>query len=541
MPQAQAQPQHPPPQNRSQPFPLLFDPGIQRDGTDFDGNRSLDARWCRWRMQKPRKMLGYKRVTDRLLGPARRVHVFYLNSQAYIHVASLGGIQQIILDQNGTLVSVNPRTPPNWAAGGLSTFTMDAIFDTTSNVVQLVVHCSVDGGNVGSSLKTTPFIGQIDSASALTEFSNPNPASGLYTKPSVSGGVFCVQPYVFDFDSNGFVGWSSPNLPNYLGVTQGNLGAGQARISAQKIVAGMPTRGGGAQSPAALFWSLSELISATFTGGAPVWSFNPISSSSSILSGASVIEYDSLYFWVGNGRILVYNGTVTEVPNSQNQDWFFNNLTPGYQSRIFAFKVPAYGEIWWCAPMFGNTEPSHALILNVRENVFYDTELPAGGRAGGFFAQAYSWPVMTGATKETDAPGYDLWLHEYGLDEVKTVAGRQVVTPIESYFVTPWIGAPKNNPPNDQGLSTEQIEPDLEVVGDMEVTVYTTSNARGKIVPHGPFPIKAIPSIPQEQLVGTKVNGRLTKFKFSSNVAGGNYTNGRTLVHAVANIARITD
>lgn len=150
-----------------------------------------------------------------------------------------------------------------------------------------------------------------------------------------------MQPFVFAFDSAGLLEWSAPNLALYLGVTGGETGAGQARVSAQKIVAGMALRGGGIQQPAAIFWSLSEVIVAVYVG-TPAWfSFSTLSPSSSILSSDCVIEYDGLYFWLGVDRALVFNGTVAEVPNMQNQDWFYNNLTPGYEFKPLPSKCRA--------------------------------------------------------------------------------------------------------------------------------------------------------------------------------------------------------
>lgn len=79
--------------------------------------------------------------------------------------------------------------------------------------------------------------------------------------------------------------------------------------------------------------------------------------------------------------------------------------------------------------------------------------------------------------------------------------------------------------------------------GDMEVTAYTAANAQaiaaGKLQSYGPFDLKAVASTPQEEMVGLRANGRLTKYKVSSNVRGGNYVSGRNLIHALASNARI--
>ena len=510
----------------AKPFPLEFQSGIQRDGTPFDSQRYLDGLWCRWRLGRPRSMGGYIQITDTIIGMPRRLHLFYQNGLVYAHVATVAGIQQIVFDVNGNYVSSANRTPVAFTGGADASFTMDAIYDTTSQTVLLVVHCVPDGILLSASQQTTPFIGPITTIGPLSTLSNPAWPDGVYTTPSISGGVVCIQPYLFDFDNYGLVQWSSPNLPNTLGITGGTSGAGQARISAQKIVAGYPLRGGGVQSPAALFWSLSEVITATFVGSPAVFAFNTISPSSSILSNASVLEYDGLYFWVGVDRFLVFNGTVAEVPNNQNQDWFFDNLTPGYEGLTYAFKVPRYGEIWWCACMFGSTVPNHAVIFNLRENCWYDTELPNNGRSAGYFAQGVKFPIMTGVSN--DGTGFSLWRHESGKDQM--IAG--VPTPIRSYYETGFFGGPRNNPPADEGLAVAQLEPDFIQTNNMEVTMIGAPNARATPTNGETVPLLQIPTVPQEQFVGftVKQSQRLSKLHVESNTLGGSFISGRNLL-----------
>ncbi len=519
------------------PFPLDFQPGIQRDGTRFDAMRYLDGQWVRWRLGRPRKMGGYQQITSALSGQPRRIHCFYQNSQIITHIGTINGIQQVVFDRYGNLISITDRTPFGFIGGADTSFTMDAIFDTTSGVVQLVVHAGQNASSIASTIQSTPFLGPINGTSPLYSFTNPGVIpSGVWVQPSIAGGIVCVQPFVFDFDSSGLVQWSAPNLPNYLGVTGGQTGAGQARISAQKIVAGIALRGGGAQQPAALFWSLSEVIvavyvGATSTGGAGPWfAFSTVSPSSSILSSACVIEYDGLYFWAGVDRFLVFNGAVSELPNPQNQDYFFNNLTPGFEQLTFAFKVPRYGEIWWCACMFGATSPNHAIIYNIRENCWYDTPLPDGGRTAGYFAQGFPLPIMTDNVM-------GLWMHETGTDKVI----GNTYTPIRSYYETAWFGGPKNTPPDDRGLSFQQIEPDFVQTGDMSAWLIGAANARAPDVAGPSVPLLGVPGVPQEQLLSYKptMPTRLLRLHVESNVLGGSYIGGRSLARATPSEPRV--
>lgn len=511
----------------AKPFSLAFPPGIARDGTLFDSKEYADALWCRWRLGKPRKIGGFQTISNTLNGLPRKVHCFYNNAQIIAHVGTNAGIQQIIFDTNGTLLGISDRTPPTFLGGPNTALTLDAIFDTTSSVVQLVAHVTQNNGFIANATKTTPFIGQIDGAAPLAEFSTGSPPTGVWTKPAYAGGIVCVQPFVFGFDIDGLVQWSAPNLPLYLGTVGGSTLAGQARISAQKIIAGAPLRGGGSQSPAAVFWSMSEVIVATFIGGTPVFSFSTVSPSSSILSTGCVIEYDGLYFWAGVDRFLVFNGTVTEVPNNFNQDWFFDNLTPGYESQTWGFKVPRYGEIWWCACMFGSTVPNYAIIFNLREKAWYDTLLPTSTWSAGYAAQGFKRPIVAGMD---GANTFKLWMGETGTDNVDGLTRSA----IRSYFETSYFGGPRLDPPDDAALAIHQLEPDFEQSGDLITYLIGAPNARSAESSGPQVPILQAPGVPQEQFASytPTQSQRLTRLHVESNVVGGNYVTGRNLMRA---------
>ncbi len=475
-------------------------------------------------MARARKIGGYKAVFGNLAAPGRRIHMFYSGANIYCHVGTSSSLEQIVMDRNGTFISHQDRTPNTFQGGPNVGWTLDAVFDTTSNVVELIAHAAPDLSTSASSLTSTPFLGDITGTLPLGQFSNPGPLSGTWTQPSIAGGIVAIQPYVFDFDAGGFIGWSAPNLPNYLGVTGGTSGAGQARASAQKIVAGAPLRGGGVNSPAALFWSLSEVITANFVGSPGFFAFNTVSPSSSILSTDCVIEYDGLYFWAGVDRFLVYNGTVVEIPNTRNQDWFFDNMNWDFASKCFAYKVPRYGEIWWCAPLFGNTEPSHAVIYNIRENAWYDTALPADLRGAGYFAQGFRFPVMAGAVKGTN--GYRLWLHEKSTDQVDDL-GK--VTAVRAYYTTPYLSGTATEQPTNDGISIQQIEPDIIQTGDMTVTCTGTWNPKVPDFDDPAVPIQATPTTPQDAIAGMKTTRRLAALRFESNAIGGSFVTGKNI------------
>lgn len=113
----------------------------------------------------------------------------------------------------------------------------------------------------------------------------------------------------------------------------------------------------------------------------------------SILAKNSVVEYAGIYYWVGVDRFFVYNGVVQELPNTQSLNFFFDNVNRINANKVWATKVPRYGEIWWMFPLGDSTECNHALIFNVRENTWYDTPIE---RTAGAASACVGRPIWVG-------------------------------------------------------------------------------------------------------------------------------------------------
>ena len=219
---------------------------------------------------------------------------------------------------------------------------------------------------------------------------------------SVSGGVVVLHPYIFVYGNDGLIKNCSAGDPNDWVSADAN----ETNAATGKIVKGLPVRGG-SNSPSGLFWSLDSLIRVSYAPqslgvagtanfAAPTfWRYDIISSQTSILSSSSVIEYDGIYYWCGVDRFLLYNGVVKEIPNPMNQNWFFDNLNYSQRQKVWATKVPRFGEIWWFYPRGNSTECNDAVIYNVRENTWYDAGQAVGARrSAGYFSQVFAYPVQ---------------------------------------------------------------------------------------------------------------------------------------------------
>ena len=522
-------------------------PGIKRDGTKFEGDQYVDGQWCRFQRGLPRKMGGYRSISKFLRGLPRALNEYTQDLLTYVHAGSANLVERFFIDGTYNTSVISNRTPSALAANDANLWQFDVGYDTANGnqiVAQVAPNlnciCNSDGGQL--------FVGDLLGTSALT------PVTLVPSNFSVTGGVVTLPPYTVAFGNDGYVAWSIPNGPDDFTGS----GAGNAFVTGQKIVRGMPLRGGPGNSPSGLLWSADALVRMTYVGGTAVFQFDTISTQSSIMSSQSVIEYDGIFYWLGTDRFLSFNGVVREVPNNLNQNFFFDNLNYQYRQKVFAYKVPRFGEIWWCFPFGDSTEPNHAIIYNVREDIWYDTALPNGGRGAGLFPAVFRKPLLTGVTptdtpvstgtriaedgktrvteelmdpktrvtQESGDPQYRLWVHEVGTDEIEGIN----TNPIQSYFETGDLSLPVSSQMN-KALQVLMMEPDFVQSGDMTVRATGRANARAPEVNGEIKTIYENPPTPQDQVIYFKEQRRELRFRFESNTVGGDYQMGLILAH----------
>lgn len=441
-------------------FALDTKPGVQRDGTLFDKEYYTDGRWVRFQRGRPRKIAGYREITDQILGPSRGLYVSPQEQFTNVFNGYSDGLQVIPINSSGVGAGILDFTLTNFTANANNQWQFDTFIDVSgANVGLLLAHPGQNLTLVDSSVNTPVLSGALTGTtmSAIGVFtntattvsgnatvtlpasnlligagqtvtgtgipanttvvsvstvsvvlSNPATANGTVTLTfnnniSVSGGVVTLHPYVFVYGNNGLIKNCSAGDSNDWVSADAN----EVNVSAGKIVQGLPVRGG-SNAPSGLFWSLDSLIRVSYVGGAGTppqyWRYDIITSQSSILSSQSAIEYDGVYYWCGVDRFLLYNGVVKEIPNSMNQNWFFDNLNYDQRQKVWVCKVPRFGEIWWFYPRGTATECNDAIIYNTRENTWYDAGEALGARrSSGYFSQIFHYPIEV--SNEVVLPG----------------------------------------------------------------------------------------------------------------------------------------
>jgi hypothetical protein len=376
-------------------FALDTKPGIQRDGTVFDKQFYNDGRWVRFQRGRPRKILGYRQITGNLAGPSRGIYVNVQSNFNFVFSGYSDGLQVIPIDNNGAGAGISNFTLSNFTPSDNNLWQFDTLYDTTGGGTEsLVAHPGQNLNDIANPTNSPVLIGNLAGTSMTAVLDGVNPVS-------VSGGVVVLHPYLFVYGNDGLIKNCAAGDPTDWSGADAN----ETNVAGTKIVQGLPVRGG-SNSPSGLFWSLDSLIRVSYnpttisngvTTTTLYWRYDIISSQSSILSAQSVIEYDGIYYWCGVDRFLMYNGVVKEIPNIMNQNWFFDNLNYAQRQKVYASKVPRYGEIWWFYPRGNSEECNDAIIYNVRENTWYDVGQALGARrSAGFFSQVFPFPINAG-------------------------------------------------------------------------------------------------------------------------------------------------
>jgi len=261
---------------------------------------------------------------------------------------------------------------------------------------------TISGTGIQAGTTVSSVVGTTITLSLPATATNSSVSATFDNNIAVSGGVVSLFPYVFVYGNNGLIQNSGANNVNdWVSAT-----ANATNVATGKIVQGLPVRGG-VNAPSGLFWSLDSVVRVSYTpttvttgsGSTQVsqtfyWRYDTITSQSSILSSQSVIEYDGIFYWCGVDRFLLYNGVVKEIPNDMNQNYFFDNLNYAYRQKVYATKVPRFGEIWWFYPKGSATECTDAIIYNIREGTWYDAGQAMGSqRSAGYFSQVFHYPV----------------------------------------------------------------------------------------------------------------------------------------------------
>lgn len=460
--------------------PLLYKPGILRDGTNFQDEYCIDGQWIRFVATKIKKMKGQQEVNIlNLLPNIIHMTVAYYNNYILYYVAANGQIKQCVLNQDLTAM-VGERTIGQAGNNGPEKNWQSVKFIRNSR------EC------IGF-LQTSSGVNILDSNAGQFFWKEISNINGNLTHGDVdlgpfgiSGGVIFSSPCLYFYGNGGNLRRSRTadplNLVNVMGADGIEVGDAETyKIATDKILFGTTTRGG-SNSPSFLFWTYNSVMYSTNVAD-PTNANSPVDlnteiiiSDISVLSSRSIVQYDGVFYWLGIKKIYVYTGLVTDIPNTINLEYFLHNIDMAKRQKVYGYKVERYNEIRWAYPEKVNANDptigcTRELVYNVKENSWYDTAIrrdcvtvyEGTGDTFSYGEACSNYPFNIANTYKR------IWKQEIGVDEVR-VGGR---VNIPSFFTTPFYGLVAFNPAKtgtsiDKYIVLEHIEPD-----------FPTSTARG--------------------------------------------------------------
>ena len=573
--------------------------GVQRDGTVLDSPCYVDSKWVRFQRGRPRKIGGYRAIFLDATDISRGMAMTAVDGFNYVVSGYAAGLEQWITDSDdGTGSGPYPYTLSNFTSSVNNLWQFDIAFDSTGGSTNnLVAHPGQNLSYITATANTPVLYGTfpgssgsltmskvgVFTASATTVnlnatitlaadnvrvgagqvlsgtgipvgttvvsvtgtavvMSAPATASGTVTVTfdnniAVSGGCVMLHPYLFVYGNNGLIrNCSAGDFANWVSPD-----ANANNVATGKIVRGLPIRGG-STSPSGLFWSTDSLIRVAFqpasSGGVNYyWTYDLVSCQTSVMSSSCMIEYDGIFYWVGVDRFLSYNGVVQEIPNNNNQNYFFDNINMSQRQKVWATKVPRFGEIWWFYPKGDATECTDAIIYNTRDKTWYDAGQAKGAcRSAGVFSEVFPKPIWAGNETNSEE-GYSLWQHETGVDAIYLTS----VNAVQSYFETYNIGTlgglvgTQQQPGDNLWTRLERIEPDFVQSGEMSVVVTGQGYADDVNVESAPYFFQ-----PGTLKIDMREQRREMRLRFESNTFNGDFQTGRVLLSLTTGDARST-
>lgn len=248
---------------------------------------------------------------------------------------------------------------------------------TTAGAKSLLFVCPA--GVTTLNLKgSSAFAGTIDNVSIKHEDKAyrieqaPYKASAQFV--DIRGFVVLLGATEVDGDENPLnVRWCDRNNYRSWVPDTDNLAGEVPLQGGSRLVGGLSTRGQN------LIWSDTTLFTMQYTGGSqPAFVINPVGQQCGLIGPHAAAEADGAVFWMSNaGQFYMYNGAVPQVIDCPSRKFYFDDLAPGQDDKIYCWINSGHGEVWWSyASKRDGVECSRYIGYNWRENYWTDGTFP---------------------------------------------------------------------------------------------------------------------------------------------------------------------
>lgn len=486
--------------------------GIQRDGTDFDSSRYTNGSWTRFYKGRPQKIGGYQTINNGTTEIVR--NLFSINSlnSVILYVGRPSNLEFFTLSTDLTATLPTDVTPVGFVPDPSIVWSFATIGYKVGDVeTDYILALPIKNGNdISNQTAGTLYYGVVGSSDKLI------PVIDVDGNPiQATGGVVVVGNFVMVYGN--IIQWNDGSSLNAWPT------ANVAVFETSKFVFGAPVRSGPTLS--ALFWSLDFLAQLSLNNDTPpTFISSYVSTQSTLLSANSIVSDDPYFYWVGNNSFYYFNGSVIELNNTTNKQWFFDNVNREAKEKVYGVVNRIYKEIWFLAPFGSATENTNACIYSVGNEAWFDTDQIPRSCALASTTQ-FPYPIMCSSQPILNGSSliYPIWVHEFGLDKVQLGQTIAINAHFESNQYNLWQQSPENIV-----MGIDEIIPDIEQTGNMFVQFKT------KGYPNSPAQLSEFFTLePDREFLTVRQKGSIFSAVFISNVVGGNFLMGKTLFKLV--------
>jgi len=164
--------------------------------------------------------------------------------------------------------------------------------------------------------------------------------------------------------NNMLVVWADQETTNTWTPTAENTAGDHILSGGSEILAVYRTQN------STLIWTDSGLHNMQFIGPPFTFGFSELATECGAISKSSIINKDSIMYWMGKDNFFIFDGVVNILPCTVHRD-VFKNINKTHATKVVAGLIKEFNEVIWFYPTNAATENSNYIIYNYQEKIWY--------------------------------------------------------------------------------------------------------------------------------------------------------------------------